>query len=311
MTPLQREIFESSPLDELLLDDLRGARDRASAAARGLRWRRARSRRSRRSCRAGGGPGAVGLRRGDLSWMPAQIQVRAGPRRSPATRRSTSASGSWCTRCWNAFTPRRARRTGGRGRSGSCSGCWTWRGGAREWARGRGSAELLGKARAALTRYHERLREEPAQPLWFERPFAFDLGPHHVRGGSIASTACRRGVRVDRLQDRLRQNRRGSCATTSSSRCMRSRRARRGTSASTRQAYYYVLDDRKVPVPRGCGQRRVGARGGDARRGGDPRAGLRADPLARGVRAVRLPHRVPGGGAVGAIRQRSGRRRGR
>ncbi len=52
--------------------------------------------------------------------------------------------------------------------------------------------ELLGKARAALTRYHERLREEPRSRVWFERPFAFDLGPHHVRG---------RVDRVDRLPD--------------------------------------------------------------------------------------------------------------
>ena len=47
-------------------------------------------------------------------------------------------------------------------------------------------------ARAALVRYHERLREERARPLWFERSFAFDLGAHRVRG---------RVDRVDALPD--------------------------------------------------------------------------------------------------------------
>ena len=43
-------------------------------------------------------------------------------------------------------------------------------------------AELLEKARAALMRYHARLGEEASEPVWFERPFSFRLGPHHVRG---------------------------------------------------------------------------------------------------------------------------------
>src|SRR5262249_24406073 len=41
---------------------------------------------------------------------------------------------------------------------------------------------LRGKARVALTRYHARLERQDAQPVWFERPFAFRLGPHHLRG---------------------------------------------------------------------------------------------------------------------------------
>ncbi len=113
--------------------------------------------------------------------------------------------------------------------------------------------ELLGKARAALTRYHERLREEPAQPLWFERPFAFDLGPHHVRG---------RVDRVDRLPDggwELIDYKTGYAKTAEelsgdiqlSLYAIAAREAWGLT--DTRQAYYYVLDDRKVPVPAGAG----------------------------------------------------------
>ena len=67
---------------------------------------------------------------------------------------------------------------------------------------------------------------------------------------------------------------------------------------SSRQAYYYVLDDEIVPVP--CEERdpdaveeivmEVGR--------GDPRPGLRADALAGRLLDLRLPHRLPRG-AVG------------
>jgi DNA helicase-2/ATP-dependent DNA helicase PcrA len=133
--------------------------------------------------------------------------------------------------------------------------------------------ELHGKARAALTRYHERLHGQDSEPVWFERPFSFRLGPHHLRG------------RVDRV-DRLG----GAAAASDTS----AGRAEAGTGGKTgggdeyelidyktsrpksaeqlgddiqlslyalaareswgleasRQAYYYVLDDLKVPVPR-------------------------------------------------------------
>ncbi len=109
--------------------------------------------------------------------------------------------------------------------------------------------ELRQKARAALTRYHERLREEPAQPLWFERAFAFDLGPHHVRG---------RVDRVDRLPEggwELIDYKTGYAKTAEelSGDIQLSLYAIAAREAwgleDTRQAYYYVLDDRKVPVP--------------------------------------------------------------
>ncbi|HEY5431014.1 MAG TPA: ATP-dependent DNA helicase, partial [Solirubrobacteraceae bacterium] len=52
--------------------------------------------------------------------------------------------------------------------------------------------QLRGKAASALTRYHERFRDEDAQPVWFEKQFTFKLGPHLLRG---------RVDRVDRLPD--------------------------------------------------------------------------------------------------------------
>ncbi|HEY3759006.1 MAG TPA: PD-(D/E)XK nuclease family protein [Solirubrobacteraceae bacterium] len=105
-------------------------------------------------------------------------------------------------------------------------------------------------ARAALVRYHERLREEPAQPLWFERSFAFDLGAHHVRG---------RVDRVDALPDgsyELIDYKTGHARTAAELRddiqlSLYAIAAREAWQLeSSRQAYYYLLDDRKVPVPR-------------------------------------------------------------
>ena len=72
---------------------------------------------------------------------------------------------------------------------------------------------------------------------------------------------------------------------------------------SSRQAYYYLLDDRKVPVPRAEDGEEWVREAVLAGRRGDPGAGLRADPLAGRVRALRLPHRVPGGGALSAFCQ--------
>jgi DNA helicase-2/ATP-dependent DNA helicase PcrA len=138
--------------------------------------------------------------------------------------------------------------------------------------------ELYGKARVALTRYHERLHGQDSEPVWFERPFSFRLGPHHLRG------------RVDRV-DRL-----GGAAVGEASavRAVAETGGKAGAGAggkdgdeyelidyktsrpktaeqlgddiqlslyalaareswgleASRQAYYYVLDDLKVPVPR-------------------------------------------------------------
>jgi RecB family exonuclease len=112
--------------------------------------------------------------------------------------------------------------------------------------------ELHGKARIALTRYHERLEAHEGQPEWFERQFAFRLGPHHIRG---------RVDRVDRLPD--------GAYELIDYKTSRPRSAEQlahdvqlslyavGARASweveaERLAYYYVLDDEKVPVPSAC-----------------------------------------------------------
>jgi RecB family exonuclease len=114
--------------------------------------------------------------------------------------------------------------------------------------------ELREKARVALTRYHGRLGGEGAHPVWFERPFAFRLGPHHLRG---------RVDRVDRLRDGEDEayelidykTSRPKPPTQLKDDVQLSLYALAAREdwllESSRQAYYYVLDDRKVPVPGG------------------------------------------------------------
>jgi DNA helicase-2/ATP-dependent DNA helicase PcrA len=110
---------------------------------------------------------------------------------------------------------------------------------------------LLAKAREALIRYHARLSEERVAPVWFERPFSFRLGPHHLRG------------RVDRV-DRLGPDEDAAYELidykTSRPRApeeladdvqlsLYALAAREDWQLeSSRQSYYYVLDDVKVPV---------------------------------------------------------------
>ncbi|MFI4991124.1 MAG: PD-(D/E)XK nuclease family protein [Solirubrobacterales bacterium] len=128
--------------------------------------------------------------------------------------------------------------------------------------------ELLAKARAALERYHERLRGQDAEPVWFERSFSFRLGPHHLRG---------RVDRVDRIRSDEAEGEHGGEGADAAgeqyelidyktSRPKSAQQLKDDVQLSlyalaaredwglgcSRQAYYYVLDDLKVPVPRGA-----------------------------------------------------------
>jgi DNA helicase-2/ATP-dependent DNA helicase PcrA len=108
--------------------------------------------------------------------------------------------------------------------------------------------QLRGKAAGALTRYHARFQSEDAQPVWFERPFTFKLGPHLLRG------------RVDRV-DRLPSGEyelidyktgRPKSATQLADDVQLSLYAVGARESwrldASRQAYYYLLDDEKVFV---------------------------------------------------------------
>jgi DNA helicase-2/ATP-dependent DNA helicase PcrA len=114
--------------------------------------------------------------------------------------------------------------------------------------------QLRGKAAAALTRYHERFQSSESEPVWFERSFTFKLGPHLLRG---------RVDRVDRLpggEYELIDYKTGRPKTAAqlagdvqlSLYAVGAREA--WQLDSSRQAYYYLLDDQKVEVPADGGE---------------------------------------------------------
>jgi DNA helicase-2/ATP-dependent DNA helicase PcrA len=105
------------------------------------------------------------------------------------------------------------------------------------------------RAVAALTRYHERHLRSESSPVWLERSFNFQIGPHQLRG---------RVDRVDRtaaggyeLIDYKTGERRGSIAPAGDVQLALYRIGAREAweiEAAT-GSYWYVLEDEKVPVP--------------------------------------------------------------
>lgn len=284
MTPLQREIYESSPLDELLREE-RSEADRSATDPPGQREERRRRNARTLAMAARDEPTLEAFlpRKGEgLVLSASDVETYRGcPLRYkfarvlkiPTEQTLHQRFGIVVHQVLERFHAAAGAedRAGGSddelatsaGAQGAGSGTQgtlaellelldvAWRrSGMGDGARER---ELLGKARTALTRYHERLREEPAQPQWFERQFTFDLGPHHVRG---------RVDRVDRLPEggwELIDYKTGYAKTAEelsddiqlSLYAIAAREAWGLT--DTRQAYYYVLDDRKVPVPADAG----------------------------------------------------------
>ena len=109
--------------------------------------------------------------------------------------------------------------------------------------------QLRGKAGTALRRYHQRVTDEPVQPVWFERAFSFRMGAHTLRG---------RVDRVDRLDDggyELIDYKTGRPRSAAALRedvqlSLYAVGARAAWQLdATQQAYLYVLDDEKVRVP--------------------------------------------------------------
>ena len=135
--------------------------------------------------------------------------------------------------------------------------------------------QLHEKAVAALERYHERFAGDQGSPVWFERSFSFRIGPHLLRG---------RVDRVDRHPDgsyELIDYKTGRARTPSQLKddiqlSLYQIGARESWKLdSSRQSYYYVLDDEKVPLEPSAGGRDPHHRHRD--RGGDrhPQPGVR------------------------------------
>jgi DNA helicase-2/ATP-dependent DNA helicase PcrA len=105
------------------------------------------------------------------------------------------------------------------------------------------------RAVAALTRYWERHTHSPASPVWLERGFAFEIGPHQLRG---------RVDRVDRLPEggyelidyKTGQPRSAEQLADDLQLALYRVAARESWNVDAEAgSYWYVLDDEKVPVP--------------------------------------------------------------
>lgn len=239
VTPLQREILESSTLDEELLAGRAGRSQPGSGVARG-------------------GAGEPPLRR----FLPRKGEGLLLSASDIETYRSCPLRYKFARVLRLPADPTRNQRFGialhqvleryhaaGGGELSQLlellEACWR-RGG---FGEGPEDRTLKEKAIDALRRYHERLADEQATPLWFERSFAFKLDRHHVRG---------RVDRVDRLPDgshELIDYKTGRPRTQEQLRqdvqlSLYALAARESWQLeSSQQAYYYLLDDLKVPLP--------------------------------------------------------------
>jgi DNA helicase-2/ATP-dependent DNA helicase PcrA len=105
------------------------------------------------------------------------------------------------------------------------------------------------RAVAALARYHERHQRSESRPVWLELSFAFAIGPHQMRG---------RVDRVDRrpdggyeLIDYKTGEAKGPAALADDVQIALYRLGARAAWEVDPDggAYWYVLEDRRVPVP--------------------------------------------------------------
>lgn len=127
----------------------------------------------------------------------------------------------------------------------------SWRRAGFGWATDE-EVQLWHKADDSLRRYHQRFHAEDVEPVWFERSFTFMLGDHTLRG---------RVDRVDRLPDggyQLIDYKTGRPRTPDELRddvqlALYAVAARRAWDLpASSEAYLYVLDDLKVPLPEGA-----------------------------------------------------------
>jgi DNA helicase-2/ATP-dependent DNA helicase PcrA len=236
VTGEQREIFESSALDDYLLDSERDARRRAQAIV-------ARDEPSLEPFLPRRGDGVV-LSASDIdTYRTCPLKYKfARVFRIPQEPTLHQRFGIVVHQVLERF---HAGDAGGLPELlGLLDAAWR-RGG---FADSEQERQLRGKATAALTRYHERFRSEEGQPMWFERQFTFKLGPHLLRGRvdrvdllpggeyELIDYKTGRPKSVDQLADDVQL----------SLYAVGAREAWR--LEASRQAYYYLLDDQKVAV---------------------------------------------------------------
>ena len=289
-TAQQREILQTSPLDDVLLRAEQDARARAAALA-------ARDEPSLAPFLPRRGDGAAAQRLGhrDLPDLPAEVQVRPrlpDPERAdaqPALRhpRPPGARALPLVRAARTLDELLGLLEAGWRRGGF--------GGSEE------ERQLHGKADASLRRYFERDRADAAEPVWFERGFQFRLGDAHAaRPRRPGRPPARRRLRAHRLQDGPPEER-GPAARGRPALALRGRRPR-GV-AARRVAAVLPLRPRRRE---GAGADR-GHRPGLDRR--DRGRGRRRHPRARASSPRRRTRPAPGATSGSPARRPSARRR--
>ena len=237
LSPLQREVLATSPLDALLLDAERD--DRARAAARAARTEPSLE--------------AFLPRRGDgLALSASDIETyRSCPLRYKFARVLRIPQEPTLNQRFGILVHQVLERY----HQATVESLdemlnlldWGWRRGG--FGDSDEERQLRVKADAALRRYVQRVTEEPVQPVWFERAFSFRMGAHTLRG---------RVDRVDRLADggyELIDYKTGRPRSAAALRedvqlSLYAVGAREAWQLdATQQAYLYVLDDEKVRVP--------------------------------------------------------------
>ena len=158
--------------------------------------------------------------------------------------------------------------------------------------------QLHVKAENALQQYHERFQADDAEPMWFEKSFNFKIGAHTLRG---------RVDRVDRMADgryELIDYKTGRPKAPAQLRddvqlALYAVAATAGLEPRLLGPVLLVRVGRpEGPAARRRQRRRVDRRDRPRGRRRHPRPGLRADAVICGLLDLRLPHRLPGGGAL-------------
>ena len=262
----------------------------ATRACARRRWRRARSRRSRRSCRAAA--------RASCSRPPTSRPTCTCPLRYKFARVLRIPREPTLNQRFGILVHQVLERFHGSGGGGTdddaarCSTAGWRRGGFSRLRRGAPAAREGARRAAALPRAAR--RATAASRAGSSARFNFPLGRHHIRGRvDRVDALAGGGYELIDYKTGPAQARRAA-ARRRPARALRGRRAR-GLAARGDRAHLLLRARRRARAARRRRRRARLDRGAVARgRRRDPRAGLRADALARGLRDVRVPDRLPG-----------------
>jgi len=233
VSPAQRDVLQTSTLDELLLDAERD--DRARAAARAARTE----------------PSLIAFlpRRGDgLALSASDIETyRACPLRYKFARVLRVPQEPTLNQRFGILVHQVLERYHREPSDilGLLEGAWPRHG----FGDSDEERQLRSKAVGALRRYEERLLAEPVEPVWFERAFSFAIGAHTLRGRVDRVDALPGGgyELIDYKTGRPRSAAALKEDVQLSLYAVAAREAWRLDASE--QSYLYVLDDQKVRVP--------------------------------------------------------------